>query len=326
MVTSNETLFPIVDVQYLTTTYLPWKDTYKEAFYNDPKIVKLADEIYTAFDKSGFLYLKNHGFDKELIDNMYNISRKFFDVQAEIKNKFPRKPDFLDGGYLGYKTELLQIGHPSDIKEAFDYVTSSSYNEQIDDHVPTFHDINALFFQTGKELTFLLTRLFAITLDLEDKEFFTKQCKLAGEGSMNPSVSRMLWYPEIKKSDEVLKNQLRCGEHADYGTVSILFQDDTGGLQVVNRQGEYVDMLPIKDSIIVNIADMLERWSAGRFKSNRHRVVVPTNHGLERRSLAFFLHPDYDQDIYCLDGSDKYEKLNYREHFFRKSDRTYGYR
>lgn len=75
---NSNTIFPIVDVKYMTDTYLPLKSSDSQHFQNDPKIIQLADEIFNAFQNSGFLYLKNHNFDAPLLENAYRLSKTFF--------------------------------------------------------------------------------------------------------------------------------------------------------------------------------------------------------------------------------------------------------
>lgn len=119
---------------------------------------------------------------------------------------------------------------------------------------------------------------------------------------------RTLYYPEVK---DVKPKQLRCGEHSDYGTVTFLFQTDDG-LEVMNRQGEYIQVPPIPDTMIINIGDLMQRWTADKLLASKHKVGMPTgsqkNQG--RQSIAFFLQPDDETIVKCLDGSDKYEPIS----------------
>jgi len=86
VMSSTNTMLPIVDIKYMTENYLPWNANYLQDFHNDPKILQLADEIFNAFQTSGFLYLKNHSFSEELIENGYKLSKEFFQMPLEIKN------------------------------------------------------------------------------------------------------------------------------------------------------------------------------------------------------------------------------------------------
>ena len=87
---------------------------------------------------------------------------------------------------------------------------------------------------------------------------------------------RLLHYPAVRKDVfEINPGQVRAGEHSDYGSITLLFQDDRGGLQVRSPNGQFVDATPIQDTCVVNAGDLLARWSNDTIKSTVHRVVEP---------------------------------------------------
>ena len=94
-------------------------------------------------------------------------------------------------------------------------------------------------------------------------------------------------------------------------------------VQVVNPTGKYVNAVPITGSIVLNSGDMLEIWSSGKFKSTRHRVVVPDAINKARQSIAFFCHPDNEITVKCLDGSDKFQPVNPFKYLMKKFEETY---
>lgn len=162
-----------------------------------------------------------------------DFQKLFFQMPHENKNIYKRRKELRNRGYVGYDQETFVAGQPFDIKEAYDYVAVSSYSKTIpntDDHVPDFDQVNSQLFKKGIDLTCLLIQLFAISLNLDDKELFKKQCQFAGDPSKNPTHFRSLWYPEIKQ--EVADDQLRCSAHSDFRIMTLLFQDGVGGLQV----------------------------------------------------------------------------------------------
>ena len=93
--------------------------------------------------------------------------------------------------------------------------------------------------------------------------------------------------------------------------------------QVVNPSGEYVAATPMEGTIVVNVADMLEIWSGGRFKSTKHRVIIPDDIQQPRQSIAFFVHPDNHTQVSPVDGSSKYQSTNALEYLLRKFGETY---
>ena len=122
---------------------------------------------------------------------------------------------------------------------------------------------------------------------------------------------RLLHYPAVPKDVFRTKpGQVRAGEHSDYGTITLLFQDSLGGLQIQSPDGTFVDATPIPDTVVVNAADMLARWSNNIIKSTPHRVVRP--HDLqavegdmcpERYSIACFCNPNLDEFVEALPGT-----------------------
>jgi isopenicillin N synthase-like dioxygenase len=89
-----------------------------------------------------------------------------------------------------------------------------------------------------------------------------------------------------------------CGEHTDFGCFSLLSQANVNGLQIKNANGEWIDAKPIENTIVVNIADIMQRWTNDTFMSTVHRVI--NRNDQDRYSLAFFFNPDYFTKIECL--------------------------
>ena len=138
-----------------------------------------------------------------------------------------------------------------------------------------------------------LQRLLAIALDLP-ADFFLR-CH-TGENT----TLRLLHYPNVSSS-AVASGQMGAGAHTDYGMLTLLFQDDIGGLQVRSDAGEWVDVPPQAGSVIINSGDLLERWSNGRYRSTPHRVL-PRGQGSDRYSVALFVDPDSATRVEALPG------------------------
>lgn len=157
--------------------------------------------------------------------------------------------------------------------------------------------------------------------------------------SQADNTLRLLHYPAVSR--EVFKKnkmQVRAGEHSDYGSITLLFQDDRGGLQVQSPQGTFVDATPIPDTIVINAGDLLARWSNDSIKSTKHRVVEPplktdevmgTEEHPARYSIAYFCNPNFDKFIDVIpstvkDGeTKKYEGVNSGDYLARRLGATY---
>lgn len=152
------------------------------------------------------------------------------------------------------------------------------------------------YFRAMEDLSAKLMRIFALALDLPENFFNDKIDK-------HISMFRVLNYPE--QIEAPLASQLRAGAHSDYGSLTVVCQDhDIGGLQVRNRQKQWVDVKPIPDSFVVNIDDLMMQWTNDRWISTVHRVVNPSRDcikGSRRQSLVFFHQPNYDAMIECLE-------------------------
>jgi isopenicillin N synthase-like dioxygenase len=150
---------------------------------------------------------------------------------------------------------------------------------------------------------------------------------------------RLLHYPPVLK--EVFANNpdaVRAGAHSDYGSITLLFQDDIGGLEVKSPRGTWVRAVPIKDAIVVNAGDLLARWSNDTIKSTNHRVVQPPESGSDelnedmfprRYSVAYFCNPNFDRMIEALPGTfgqeseKKYAPINSGEYLTMRLAATY---
>jgi len=166
------------------------------------------------------------------------------------------------------------------------------------------------FFLTCSDLHANVMRAIGIGMGLEE-DFFDEYT--AGFDN----TLRLLHYPPVKKS--IFKDnptQVRAGEHSDYGSITLLFQDSVGGLEVKSPKGTWVRATPIPDTIVVNAGDLLSRWANDTIKSTNHRVIQPPPKEGEmddadqpdstfpaRYSVAFFCNPSFDKTIEALPGT-----------------------
>ncbi|MDB1122653.1 isopenicillin N synthase family dioxygenase [Vibrio algarum] len=141
-------------------------------------------------------------------------------------------------------------------------------------------------YQLSLEVGLKLLKAMAIALG-EEEDFFTNSF------SYPISVLRLIHYPAQKEATN------GAGAHTDYGCITLLYQDDSGGLQVQNVDGDWIDAVPIAGSLVVNIGDLMQRWTNGIYQSTPHRVTSPIS-GKTRFSMPFFVEPDFDTPISTL--------------------------
>ena len=167
-----------------------------------------------------------------------------------------------------------------------------------------FKEVMQAFHSQSKEVHRLIMSAIALGLGLD--EGFFDEYVVKGDNNL-----RLLHYPPVKKEVfERNKGQVRAGAHTDYGSITLLWQDGRGGLQVQGDDDEWKDVTPVEGTVVVNAGDLLARWSNGLIKSTKHRVVEPPAKiagGVDeypaRYSVVYFCNPDYDKMIEAIPGT-----------------------
>ena len=209
--------------------------------------------------------------------------------------------------------------------------TNGNNNRQGEGEARDFKAVMQDFFQRCQDLHVLVMQ--AIALGLHIPEHFFDEYTNVGDNTL-----RLLRYPQVSKSVFAQnKAQLRAGAHTDYGSITLLFQDDRGGLQVQSPEGTFVDATPIPGTIVVNAADLLSRWSNDVIKSTKHRVVEPPvplvgDVHPSRYSVAYFCNPNFDKEIDAIPGTyqegvpgreKKYESIRSGDYLVKRLEATY---
>ncbi|XP_067902362.1 uncharacterized protein si:dkey-10o6.2 isoform X2 [Heterodontus francisci] len=269
----------------------------------------LSTEIIKAFSDLGFVYLKNTGIEDQKVFKVMDISRNFFRLPRDIKQQYARSVESETPGHGWIEVERIISTNPGDLKEVFNLSTLYSSDKWPVKHDPEFTKCMESFFKSCEQLSIRIMKLIALGLGLESDFFVNKHKKIGS--NKNPTTLRTAYYPAIQKST-VVEHQMRCGEHSDYGTFTLLFQDKNAGLEVMNRSGQFVAAPYIPKTVLLNIANLLQRWTSDRLISTKHRVPIPQSDDMlnsPRQSVAFFVHPDHDATLVCCDGLDKYPPI-----------------
>lgn len=276
----------------------------------------LAGKLDAICKDTGFLVLTGHGISSEVINAIWGATQTFFDQSAEQKQTLAPPFQGYPYGYLGPDSEALARSKgedtPPDLKESFNGGPLKA-PEHISDpdalafcYQPTpWPDIDGFkaawttYYSALEDLAVRIMRAFAAALKLPDHHF--------DQYVTYPiSALRALHYP--KTNDVALDKQQRAGEHTDYGSLTILLpQPGSSGLQV-EIGGEWQDVSAPDDAFVINIGDLMARWTADRWVSTLHRVVAKPNQP-SRKSLAFFHQPNWDAEIVPLDGTDTYSPV-----------------
>lgn len=257
-----------------------------------PGLERLAGELDVALTSHGFIAVTNVGVSPELRDRAFASAGAFFARPAADKARFRYTDPVANFGYQPPLSETLEPGKPADIKEAF---TMRNLVGRFDDaHAwpsAEFRSVAREFYEACLMASFRLLKVFAVALDVPDDFFMAKH---TGENI----TMRYLHYPDSGYTVSG-DDQLGAGAHTDYGSVTLLFQDAVGGLQLKRADGTWLDVPPVPDAVNINTGDLMSHWSNGRYPSTEHRVLPRIGYG-ERQSIAFFTDPDNATAVRCL--------------------------
>lgn len=293
---------------------------------------RVAAEIRQASTDVGFFYVKGHNVGPDLVSAMLMAAKYFFLLPEERKRAI-----LVNSAHRGYVpfAQTTQPGRKrADLKESFNF----AYPFPADDPEvlagrslvgvnqwpageAAWRAVVERYYRETFELGQRILEGFALALDMP-RGFFRERYK-------RPLVrTRLIHYPPQPPSSA--EDQFGAAEHTDYGTITILWQDDVGGLEVKNRAGEWIAAPPMDGTFVINIGDMLARWSNDLFVSTPHRVVNAS--GRERYSIPVFYDPDYDVVVECLPNCaiagkpPKYSPIVAGEYITARYDGSYAYR
>ncbi len=267
-----------------------------------------AAQFAAAAESIGFLSVVGHGVDSALIDAQWQAARRFFDADAQIKNRVVMPQPGYPYGYAPYAYERLsastgQVSLP-DLKETYtigpvdppthafvDPDEASAWSANLWPDVDGFRTVGEAYYRALADLSARILSLMAESLGLPSDYFVPMIDRHA-------SALRMINYPELETAPD--EGQLRAGAHTDYGTLTVLLADPLhGGLEVETANGQWDEVVAPPDGFVVNLGDALARWTNDRWKSTRHRVVPAAG---RRQSIAFFHNANWDALIECLPG------------------------
>ncbi len=291
----------------------------------------VARAVAAAWETVGFLVVDGHGVDPAEGADLHASALAFFDLPMHEKLAVRRPRNDQNRGYIPYGEETLARMHggdtPPDYKEVFaigpDDVPATPYYTgplAYPDFAPnlwpaapiTLRRHMLAYYASMVDLSRLLARIYAVALDLPEDFFAAKLTRHA-------SQLRMLHYPVPDRPFQ--PGQLRCGAHSDLGMTTILRNEAApGGLEVLTPAGDWVVAPARPNTFIVNLGDLMMRWSNDRWRSTQHRVAIPP---AERRaesrrlSMGFFVVPEYDATVECVTGAAataKYPPITVREY------------
>ncbi|XP_041470724.1 proline hydroxylase buaE-like [Lytechinus variegatus] len=282
----------------------------------DPeRFQKLIDEVHQALTTIGFMYLKNVGIPIQKIKDAYSSSMTFYSLPGEEKHRYAGPKGINMHGYQRMEEERSNPDvHFKDLKEVFNYCPAAGEKTFPEDALPEFKSSLIELFNAMVPLNLRVMEVVARGLKLQDPHFFQDKFKLAGTSKSHTTL-RSAYYPSLE-GVEIKEGQLRCGEHTDFGGITLLIQNNPG-LEVKTVDNNWVPAPPIEGTVVVNIGDLMQRWTSDILVANKHRVAIQSDQmelDHDRQSLVFFGYPDNDVIIECTDESSKYPPIESTEY------------
>lgn len=263
---------------------------------------KFVAEIGKAYEEIGFVALKNHFLDDELVKNLYAEVKAFFDLPLETKQKYEIEGLGGQRGYISFGKEHAKGKKEGDLKEFWHFGQEPEADANLAEAYPPNVIIEELdnFNTTGMQAYKMLEktgiyvlRALAIYIGI-DENYFDHWAKNGN------SILRPIHYPPITEEP---KGAVRAGAHGDINLITLLMGASTGGLQVQRKDGVWIDAIPQEDELVINVGDMLERHTNNKLRSTIHQVVNPPKESWSepRYSIPFFMHPRSDMKLNCLE-------------------------
>jgi isopenicillin N synthase-like dioxygenase len=264
---------------------------------------KFVNEIGRAYEDIGFVALKGHFLDDQLVEDLYREVRNFFTLPLETKAKYEIPGIGGQRGYVSFGKEHAKGRSAGDLKEFWHFGQYVSKDSKYASEYPDNVIVNELenFNTTGKEAYQMLEKtgvyvLRALALHIGLDEFYFDNYIKEGN-----SILRPIHYPPI--TDEPKDGAVRAAAHGDINLITLLMGAQGKGLQVQNHNGDWLDAMAQPDELMINVGDMLSRHTNNKLKSTIHQVVNPPRElwGTSRFSIPFFMHPVSDMPLNCLE-------------------------
>jgi isopenicillin N synthase-like dioxygenase len=317
--------------QTTVTSQIPIIDFHSFIVGDSNAKAAVANQVSHAMEEMGCFYLKN-GVSPTLIDQAFAQAERFFTLPLAEKEKVASTVTGRSRGYIPF--EKMFIGdQPGQLHESFSFANefdpnksgADGYTESLDvpnqwpENPPEFRQVLQQFFQSSQECALNVLEALAIALQLPNSYFTDLHSQQNHAGVFN-------YYPNISQAPKI--GQTRFFEHTDLGSITLLFQDQGGGLEVYTPQGEWIITSSVPNTVLVMAADMMSRWTNDKFCATPHRVSVPTDFQKvkERYSFSFFVIPNYEVEVACLetclkaDESPKYSPTFVGDHLLKRTN------
>ncbi|SME99238.1 Isopenicillin N synthase [Tistlia consotensis] len=310
------TSIPVIDIEGL-------------ARGSEAAIGQVAEQIRAACTDVGFFYIVNHGIEPAVIEAAMESSREFFHLPLEEKRKVAAGAShrgynalgkaLMDGAELPDFKEFFQVGlelpaDDPDVLAGQPLRGSNLWPER----PAAFRPAMSRYYDAIGEVGRVLLRGVAVSLGRPGDFFDSRYAKPLQR-------TQVVYYPRLTAAEG--PDRFGVAPHSDFGCITLLYQDSSGGLEVQNLTGDWVAGPPLEGALVINVGDLLERWSNRHFVSTKHRVINRSGH--ERLSIATFFDPDYtaliDPAELWTDEAPLFEPTTAGDHIMGRIQRSFGY-
>ena len=262
---------------------------------------KFVQQIGKAYEEIGFVALKGHFLDDQLTEKLYKTVREFYNLPSNIKKKYEIEGLAGQRGYTSFGKESAKGKKEGDLKEFWHFgqeviddselTTIYPKNIQVTE-IKNFNEIGMETFRMLEKTAIYVLRALALYIGLE--EYYFDQYVVNGN-----SILRPIHYPPIVGET---KGAVRAAEHGDINLITLLMGASASGLEVQNKQGDWIPVTALPEQLVINVGDMLQRLTNNKLRSTIHRVVNPEEKdwGKSRYSIPFFTHPGGNMQLNCL--------------------------
>jgi isopenicillin N synthase-like dioxygenase len=320
----------------MSTATIPLIDLSDALAPGGARSAEVARQLREAATSSGFFYVRHHGVNPGLVASQFALARRLLDLPAATREALSMRHSPTLRGFENIGEQTLDAAAHPDLKESFycgmaypddhPYVLAGYQTYGHNQWPKALPDAPARcesYIRAMLVLSQRLMQLMALSLGLRENYF---------DGTAeNPMVTlRMIRYPAHPAGAD--ERTFGAGAHTDWGAITVLAQDAHGGLEVCMPDGSWVAATPLEDCFVVNLGDMIPRWTNGLYHSNPHRVRNLHSGGAPRYSLPFFYEPDYFARIEAVPGTvppgeaPRFAPCTAGEHLREMYRKTYGWK
>ena len=268
------------------------------AYLNNGETKGLIKEVRTACEEMAFFYVENHGISPSIISDAMDASRRFFEQPLDVRMRVEK--DQFHRGYLPLGTTQFP-GRGPDLKDSFDVGVELPLNDpdvvaELPLHGPNqwpelenFRKPIATYFSAVHEFGLRVLEILALSLRL-DSSFFVRHYT-------KPTIlMRLMHYPPQESALD--RDSIGATPHTDFGVATVLYQDPSGGLELKISDGECVSAPFIPETFVVNLGQLMARWTNDVYRATPHRVV--NRRSQDRYSIPFFFNPNHRARVECI--------------------------